>query len=213
MPTLADAIAAHAEKQQHSKPVQDDKTTSRLPNNGNPVPHEQHNTQETDSSSVHLPSQPAAAPEPAEPEEELTAQERKALAALTNPSNRGSSFAAIAKDIGISESNFRRLRARPRFQKAIAGAVISQAKAAAPGVLNACIETAKMPGKEGFQDRKLLFQLAGILDDKGRPDGATADALKGMTSIADRLSQALSRAQSARNSQPGDDAKVIEHDE
>lgn len=232
MPSIADAIAANARKSSSQTRRSSDtaqSTTQHSP--AKPINPPKLIEKNDQSGGVHSPPHNSAAPDPAKTkadqwveaatanddgdlERDLTPNERKALSALlaAGAGGKKASMAQVAKQIGMSDANFRRLRARPRFQRALGAVLTAQAKAYAPQIVQATIDSAMMLGRDGHQDRKLLLQLAGVLDDKGRPDGATADALKGMTSIADRLTTALTRRDAARSTQPGDDATVIEHE-
>lgn len=148
-----------------------------------------------DQSSINV---PAAPDEDAEAAKALTDQEKRALEALVDPDNWGRPMSEIADRLGMQRTDFARLRRRNRFQDALRGALRQRALARAPQIVDAVAKSALVLGRDGHQDRKLLLQLAGILDDRGRTANlADANASKALD-LAKTLADAQSRAERHR---------------
>ena len=147
----------------------------------------------------------------------LSKTERKALLLLAKVPEPGAdlmSLKEIARRCGISDRHLARIRGRTAFIEEFQALMLKRVQNMLPSVLAAAFETAKEPGKEGFQDRKLLLQLGGFggylgtgrrgggftPEDVGRAAGSAA-----AQAVGDRLDRALNEAERLRG-------KTIDHD-
>jgi len=92
---------------------------------------------------------------------ELATAERKLLAVLADPRNLGKTAVSLSDAAGVGRTTYYRLLQNPEFQRKRNEVLIGVLRDVSPA-LGACMRTAEIEGREGAQDRKLLFEIAGI---------------------------------------------------
>ena len=140
----------------------------------------------------------------------LSPRDREILGALANPANEDVPMKDIAARFGITPRQLTRIRSKDVFIAEFQGALMRRVQRHIPAVISAMVETAKLEGREGFQDRKLLLQLAG-LGVSSRPGSIAAAAAAGAamgSQLGDRYERALNQAATAAE-QPA--PVVIDH--
>jgi len=108
-----------------------------------------------------MPSMPAGADEENK-SPELTRAGRALLAVCMNPQFFKSKHPELYGAAQISRTQFYRLWADPAFQQLRRDAQLSAIGAYVAPLLEVSFESAQLKGRDGFQDRKLIFEMARV---------------------------------------------------
>jgi hypothetical protein len=92
---------------------------------------------------------------------ELATAERKVLALLVDPKNLGRTAVELCDAAGIGRTTYYKLLKNPEFNRKRNEVLLAAIRDVSP-VLKALVNTAKIEGKEGAADRRLLLEVAGI---------------------------------------------------
>jgi hypothetical protein len=96
----------------------------------------------------------------------LTAAETRVLKVLCNPDYFGASNADRIAAANTSERRFYQIMADKWFVQQQKEAVLKMIQGDVSGVVNAALQSAKLEGRAGHSDRKMLLQMAGIYEPK-----------------------------------------------
>ena len=126
---------------------------------------------------------------------EFSADHRQiqAIMVLIDPESWGLTLEQKAERAKMSTALMRKYLNDPAFQLSLKQVVSSRALETTPETLEAAIETAKIRGKGGHADRKMLLSMVGISTDH-RTVGGSIDVKHDVT---DRLERALSKKEAA----------------
>jgi hypothetical protein len=91
----------------------------------------------------------------------LTRTERKVLEVILTQDNRNKTQEVIAKSAGCSRTMYLKIMADPWFQEQRRNLLRTMIQEQAGAFVQAAVETATTPGRDGFQDRRLLLTLSG----------------------------------------------------
>ncbi len=130
----------------------------------------------------------------------LTAPERAALMVMCNVETFRLDHKGMAEAAGITSAQFTRIKRSPIFQQALLELAMRRMGEKLPAIMYVSVQTALIPGKEGFADRQMLLKMAGFIknerilrilmgiEDTGEGDdqGTAADRLTLETTRRDR---------------------------
>lgn len=122
----------------------------------------------------------------------LTVGEQRAIEVLANTTNAGKPVADLARLAGVSAQTFRAMRGRDSFQRAFHDLLLRRLNGYLPILLEQAVESAKLLGRDGHNDRRMLFAMAGLIQPTGR-DASQDRANAAAAGLADRLTKALDR--------------------
>ena len=135
----------------------------------------------------------------------LNDTERKALLLLMEDMEPGAELRPlkeIAARCGITQRQLQRIRGKAQFQEEFRAMLLKRIDRMVPVVLAASFETAKHAGKEGFQDRKLLLEIAHMRGGAGAGRGNFGRGQDGQEdlpgqafSLGEKLGRALNEAE------------------
>lgn len=151
------------------------------------------------------------------PTRHMTALERRIFAAETGPDTWALSTVDKLKAINagrkgrqVSMKAYQAAMRDPWFSQQLEDGWKGAARAALPVLLDASIQVATKPTKDGYQDRKLLLGLTGMYNERLELGGEVGVVHE----VGDKLEAALMRSAEARRAaaarRRGDDAKVID---
>lgn len=93
----------------------------------------------------------------------LTQTERRVLYVMADPRNwRVESAKDLSALAGVTIKQFRRVRASPGFQEALNEITLRRCGDKMARIMEACVQTAMIVGKEGYNDRRMLMELFGL---------------------------------------------------
>lgn len=93
----------------------------------------------------------------------LTQTERRVLYVMADPRNwRVESAKDLSALAGVNIKQFRRVRASPGFQEALNEITLRRCGDKMARIMEACVATALIVGKEGYNDRRMLLELFGV---------------------------------------------------
>lgn len=92
---------------------------------------------------------------------ELKTAERKLLAVLADPRNIGQTAVVLSDLAGIGRTTYYTLLRNPEFNRKRNEVLMGVLRDISPQI-KAMMDTAKMEGREGSNDRRLLFEMAGV---------------------------------------------------
>lgn len=94
----------------------------------------------------------------------LTAPEQRLMEILLDPQSIGLSVTKICERADISRQAYYQIIKRDEFKQALNRTIIDLLGERIAGVLNASIKVALKDDPRGFNDRKMLLQMAGLLN-------------------------------------------------
>lgn len=130
---------------------------------------------------------------PRAPERTLTRAEKALLAVLLNPKYYKSMDKERWTAAGISRRRFYEIIADPWFREQQHQAFMDWLRRDLAPIMDAHIETARMPGKEGFFDRRMAFEMSGYYQEQKRiehkklPTEDKADPSRALEARLDQL--------------------------
>jgi hypothetical protein len=92
---------------------------------------------------------------------DFTRMERKVLDALMIPELRHAKQKDLCKELGICRVTYWKIMSDPWFQEQRRSAMRHVIEEQASAFVKAAAETAATPGRDGFQDRRLLLSMTG----------------------------------------------------
>lgn len=102
----------------------------------------------------------------------LTPREYDVVMQSIDPQNASLTDDELASKLHLTPAQLVNIRRRPRVARAIAAGLASAVRLYVPQILKASLEVATKAGKDGFADRKLLLQIAGLLNQQQQPKTA-----------------------------------------
>lgn len=96
----------------------------------------------------------------------MSAQLSSVIAFMIDPANAGKKQYEMAKELGINKNTISRYLQNPAIRERLATIRKTLLHDHMGNILQASIDTASTAGKEGFQDRRLLLEMAGDIGAK-----------------------------------------------
>lgn len=103
----------------------------------------------------------AVGPKLAEAERTLTRTEQKILDGIMDPALRHSTQPVFCKAVGVGATRYWQIMKDPWFQEQRRSLLRSIIQRQAMTFVEAAAKTAATPGRDGFQDRRLLLSMTG----------------------------------------------------
>ncbi len=94
-------------------------------------------------------------------ERTFTRKERAVLEAITDPATRNMTNAERAALAGVSDRQYYQIMARPWFRARHRNIIQGHVQSRVADLVEASAVTAATPGRDGFNDRKLLMEMTG----------------------------------------------------
>lgn len=148
------------------------------------------------SSSEHNPAQPAPPTIRADGRlrwGELTPLERKVVETVCDRDSHGLRIEALAEKAGLSPTQIRKALRSSYVHEAIREVTMRRLGWAIPAILQAAIDTAMLVGKDGYFDRRMLLEMAGLSDSRN-PGAAFRDVIEPKVEDAEQGGPVLSIA-------------------
>lgn len=92
----------------------------------------------------------------------LTRAGQKLAAVMLDPTYASATDEERARAAGISRRHLYRLMADEDFQAALRARAIDLLRPKLGPILDAAVQTASTPGRDGFKDREMLLQMVGL---------------------------------------------------
>jgi transcriptional regulator with XRE-family HTH domain len=146
---------------------------------------------------LRLPSRVNASREAVILYEQLPKKGRMVLLAKLDPENLKLSQKALAEKIGIAEKTLYRYENHSQlFADALHAMSLRALTTSLPAIVGSSIQSAAIPGRDGFHDRKMLFEMGGLYERRTTLDvnGRIAHEHE----VGDRMSQAILAAAEKR---------------
>lgn len=140
-----------------------------------------------------MPEHADASGAPAATVRELTTREAAVLEVCCDPAFYTATQADKAKKAGISEGTWRKIVRDPWFANVVATRVLTVLTEHLPDLMQKAIESARVEGRDGHHDRRMLFTMAGMAGSKSIVHSGTVTH----EHHAERLTEALTRREEA----------------
>ena len=101
--------------------------------------------------------------------------ERRVMEVLASPGALSLKPGQIAKQAGISRQTFWKMRQNPAFAARYHATVLDYLQGRLGEIIEATIQSALTVGREGAQDRRLLFEAAGLINSGNKAKLQTID--------------------------------------
>lgn len=92
----------------------------------------------------------------------LSPAAKRVLLALFDPAHFGASYPELAEATGCSERQIANIMTQRVFADAVKAIFNRQLSRSAGAILDAAVKSALIPGRDGYQDRKMLLEMAGL---------------------------------------------------
>lgn len=148
----------------------------------------------------------------------LTFQERKVLDCICNNRDGRPTVRYIASYTGLTEKEVERTLNSRVMWREYKEILYRTFGAAIGAVMDVAIQSAMIPGREGFSDRQMLLRMAGVYSPKGTTidiSGGEAETVdtsgKVVNAVADRLAEAIVKRKEFSKLAEGDQrSKIID---
>lgn len=140
---------------------------------------------------------------------------RRMLLAMLDPETATLNNRALARHLKVSETFVGRIRRSPEWAAAIKEIAQQALAQHVPSLLAAALASAQIPGKDGYWDRQMLLNAAGIVEGRGgaKTVNHTGTVDHQHHAVPGRLTKALTnRERLAQQTAEVEDGDVIEGD-